>query len=139
MIYSRPMKNILRRFSVAVVSPVVVLVVVTCGVFRNSIGSISYRGNKYNGTFRFTVAPWMDTASGKVLHLGAAGSLRQAERDPEDGKTKLRYTAIPESNLTAAVNWYLSAYTRFMLNYTYADIIDVGTAQQIVARFQVVF
>jgi phosphate-selective porin len=69
------------------------------GIFRNSRDNTSYRGNKRNGTLRFTVAPWMDTESGKVLHLGAAGSFRQAERDPEDGKTKLRYAAIPESNL----------------------------------------
>lgn len=229
-------------------------VTITGGVFRNSAGVSSYRGNRYNGTFRFTVAPVMDAGAGKVLHVGAAGSIRQAEPDPEDGETKLRYAVYPESNLspqmldtgyfeadaavhtglefaaiwqnasilgeymrvgtdaaqngdpafwgmyvitsyfltgehrgyrggvvqgirpnsvfdgrggsgawelalryssvnlndgavqggeerniTAAVNWYISTDTRVMLNYTYADLVDVGTAHQINARFQVVF
>lgn len=227
---------------------------VTAGVFRNSEGGTSYAGSRYNGTLRFTAAPVLEAGSGNVVHVGIAGSLRQAEIDPADGRAKLRYSTQPESNLspelidtgefeadaaahlgaevaaiwdrasaqgeyvrvgtdaaesgdpvfsamyvlarytltgerrayrggvvqgleprsrfdgrggggawevavrysfvdlndgrvrggkerniTAALNWYLSAETRLMLNYTYADVIDVGTAHQVVARFQVVF
>lgn len=42
-------------------------------------------------------------------------------------------------DLTFAVNWYLNAYTRVMLNYVHATLIGVGSADAVLARVQVDF
>ena len=42
-------------------------------------------------------------------------------------------------NLTFALNWYLNARTRVMMNYIHADRVMVGTGHYFLARFQVDF
>ena len=42
-------------------------------------------------------------------------------------------------NVTFALNWYLNAHTRVMVNYVHADRLMIGTADYLLTRFQVDF
>lgn len=44
-----------------------------------------------------------------------------------------------ETNITAAVNWYLNPATRIMFDHIWADIADYGKARIFQVRFQVAF
>jgi len=125
---------------------------------------VSELGTKYYGDRTFSgyygAISWLATGEQRPYSKGAFGRIlpdrpfryRGEERGWGAWELALRYSHVDlndgpirggrENNVTFAVNWYLNANTRIMMNYIYAkpeNILYSGNLEILQARFQVDF
>lgn len=119
-------------------------------VKRTDPGNADFKPNGYYGE-----VAWFLTGESKQYNTDGEYDRVSPKRN-YDGKggigaweVALRYSSIDFkdeavdgselNNVTVGLNWYLNPATRFMFNYIYSDVKEVGKANIVQMRFQVDF
>ncbi len=97
-----------------------------------------YKGNNYSRTkpkSNFGSTTTNEDGSEKKGMGAFEVALRFSQINLDDGAV----TGGEMSDVTLGLNWYLNPNVRTMLNFVYADLKDVGTANYLMLRFQIDF